>query len=85
MEKPTFLTKEEQMARAGPEGKKPDPDPDPETKRTTDPLARNRVKEKIEKLNRRTQNSPGKFPETKKSLIQVYFTKKSPKAKQARE
>ena len=33
----------------------------------------------------RTQNSPGKFPAAKQSLIHVYFTRKSPKAKQARE
>ena len=85
MGKPTFLTKEEQMARASPEGKKPDPDPDPESKRTTDPLVRNKVKERVERLNMRTKNSPGKFPETKQSLIHVYFTRKSPKAKQARE
>ena len=84
MEKPTFLTKQEQMA-IGPEGKKPEPDPDPAHKRSTDPLVRSKVKEKVERLNLRTKNSPGKFPEGKQSLIQVYFTRKSPKAKQARE
>ena len=90
MEKPTFLTKQEQMAR-GPKGKQPEPDPDPEPKPepdpdpTTDPLVRNKVKEKVERLNLRTKNSPGKFPGGKQSLIQVYFTRKSPKAKQARE
>ena len=84
MEKPTFLTKQEQIA-SGPEGEKPEPDPDPEHKRTTDPLVRSKVKEKVERLNMRTKNSPGKFPEAKQSLIQVYFKRKSPKAKQARE
>ena len=85
MGRPTFLTKEELEAKRSPVSKNPEPDPDPETRTTTDPMGKTRVKERVEKLNMRTQNSPGKFPAAKQSLIHVYFTRKSPKAKQARE
>ena len=65
----TVTTLKEQMAKVSPGGKKPDPDPDPEPRRTTDPMAGKRVKDRVEKLNQRSQNSPGKFPESKQSLI----------------
>ena len=68
METPTFLTKEERKARKtlGVDKKKEEPpatrhqDPEPEG---TKPTARASVKEKIENINRKTSNSPGKFPE----------------------
>ena len=58
---------------------------DPEPTKTTEPLTKETVKERIERINRSTQNSPGKFPEMKQVMIKVYFTRKSPKVKQVRE
>ena len=77
MGKPTFLTDEEQKAKVSPgdTSMETNQDPDPEETQTTEP--QNTVRERIEKLNRRAQNSPGKFPEWKQTMIKVYFTKKS--------
>ena len=62
-----FLSDEEQKARTSPGDTSMEiaQDPDPESTVTTEPQTKNTVKERIEKLNRRTQNSPGKFPEMK--------------------
>ena len=76
METPTFLTQEKQKARNKPGGEKKEEPPvprpqNPEPERTTKPLARASVKEKIEKINRKTANSPGKLPEIKQAKMMV--------------
>ena len=73
MGKPTFLTDEKQMARTSPGDTSMDiaQEPDPELTQTTESQTKNTVKERIKKLNMRTQNSPGKFPEMKQTMIRA--------------
>ena len=75
MDKPTFLTKEEKKAQMKPEEEKMETAQDPEPTETTEPLAKTTVKERIEKINRRIENSPGKFPEMKQTMIKIYFSR----------
>ena len=42
------------------------------------------MKERIRKLNKKTQASPGKYPLMKQQMIELYFKRKSPKALKAR-
>ena len=73
------------MVGNSPRNKDPDPDADQGQPRTSDPLEGKKVKDKVARINNKSRNSPGKFPERKQSLIQAYFKEKSPKAKFARE
>ena len=42
-------------------------------------------KERIRRLNKKAEASPGKFPNMKQQMLELYFKKKSPKADRARE
>merc|ERR1711895_221006 len=43
------------------------------------------VKERIRRINKKAEASPGKFPNMKQQMLDLYFRKKSPKADKARE
>ena len=51
----------------------------------TDLKGRTPVKERIRKMNKKTQASPGKFPLMKQQMLETYYKRKSPKASKARE
>ena len=43
------------------------------------------MREKIERINKRIGNSPGKFPGFKQTKMSVYLKKKSPKAERVKK
>ena len=43
------------------------------------------MKERIRRINKKAEASPGKFPIMKQQMLELYFKKKSPKADTARE
>ena len=53
-------------------------------KEESEGAARTPVRERIRRLNMRATASPGKFPLVKQQMIEEYFKKKSPKAKNNR-
>ena len=75
----------EQEGREVKEGNKPSPEKEKEKIRDPEPETRTPVKERVRRINKKAEASPGKFPNMKQQMLELYFKKKSPKADKARE